>query len=212
MNPGDYKVVLAAIDRAGNKTELEKMISIEAAVAPKITYYTDKISENESIYVRGESVYPNAALNLTLKSTYGAVTNYDVLTDPEGKFSFGSEPLQDVGSYEFWASALNQDGSKGPSSARFTVTVEKRLASSLIAGVLKYPEELLWLLFILLTIALIGWYKYIMLKLKYHILEKELEKKKREYIESVVANTKAVSENNSDEEKIKIPRPRKKKI
>ncbi|MFA5127883.1 MAG: cohesin domain-containing protein [Patescibacteria group bacterium] len=174
LAPGKYSVILTAVDKAGNHSEYKTTFDVTAVNAPQIVYFTPSVTFGHSIYARGKSAYPQAHVAITLKSAYGAVTDYEVESDRYGAFSFGSEPLNTTGDYELWASVLNVDSTKGPASEHVKIELARgsRIMNFVREKLLTCTGWILLLILLLALLAAIGWYKFLVLKLRYKTLVK----------------------------------------
>ncbi len=177
LSPGLHDVLLVATDKAGNKAEYKSSVNVFATLAPEISYYTQSVENNSPIYARGLSAFPNAHINITLKSPHGIVTDYDVITDEFGNYKFRSAPLNDVGSQEMWARVVNADGTKGPvsQSVKFQVIPKLEVLNQLKEILSSSFEIVVFLILLLISITGISWYKFFVIRRQYIELKKQME-------------------------------------
>lgn len=185
LSPGNHEVVMIAYDRAGNKTEYKTAINVNPSLAPEIKNYDQQVKKGDTIIVQGTTPNKNANLRVTLKSAGGKIDNYDIKGDENGSFEFHSDPVMSSGVYELWVTIVGDNGVVGPASKKIGVLVQKPLS---FLGLIKLYS--VWLILLLLILAVIGWYKYFVLKSKYHKLEKRYKLGGQEFISR---NVKIVS-------------------
>lgn len=164
---GKHFLELIAVDKAGNQSSYTTTAQVSVIQPPIFTFYSPQVKFGDSLYVRGESAYADAHINITMRTPHGIIQDYDVPTDGSGKFSFSSESLKLAGEYQLWASILNPDGSKGPISERISIGVlERRSIFSFLGSFLSSMKVVLSLWFLTALSSALGWYKYLLLKRK----------------------------------------------
>lgn len=171
---GLHNITVAVFDKAGNT--ISKVIQYETQEAEQIifTKYQKEIKEDERIQVFGLAP-SSSTIRISLAAEDGLIRYYYVTSGPDGKFVFTSEPIAGGGTYTLWAEIEAKDGQKAMTSERLEIMVKESLVSktrSLMSSLraLLTIGNFLTLLFFLL--ALVGWYKYYMLKKGFHRFRK----------------------------------------
>jgi len=110
--PGEKKILVRAIDQAGNITQANAVIDVEAIASPKIIIWPETfISGDETLYIEGESL-PQAEVNVYLNKGGEIYKEWSVLSNDKGEWSLSSEDLIESGNYSLTAGVKDKRGAE----------------------------------------------------------------------------------------------------
>lgn len=124
LEPGNHRLIVKAIDRAGNFLTNFVEFNVKALDAPEITECPKKLESKETLILKGKT-YPNSELTIYLQKNKGDIKNYIVLSDEYGKFKFINEDRLYDGVYKLWTSVIDSRGAQSGNSNAIKIIVEQ---------------------------------------------------------------------------------------
>ncbi|MFH1820404.1 MAG: cohesin domain-containing protein [Candidatus Nealsonbacteria bacterium] len=122
-NPGEYPIVVRAVDGAGNNVETNTVLDIEPIKSPEITLWPEfHVSGEELFYVSGISL-PNNEIMVFLKKEGKLVKTWLVRSNEQGEWSVTSDELMTSGVYEISTQAKDDRGAQSLVSAQKEIIV-----------------------------------------------------------------------------------------
>ncbi len=178
LTTGDHLIIAKAYDKAGNVAETSSHVVTDVASTVSIDSYPTSIAVNDSINVSGVAPYQNAPLTVSLKFGNDQVQTYSISSDSSSTYHFISPPITEKGSYTLWVDLKKADGSVSLSSKKVSIEVTKPVLlqiGSFTTGLLTVLIPLVAMIFTLLFLVYIGWYKFFMLRKRRHAEFKRIE-------------------------------------
>ena len=124
LEPGDHKLIVKAVDGAGNFLTNFVEFNIKALQAPEITKYPTQLESKEILSVEGET-YPDSEVTIWLQKDKDETRSYLVLSGEAGEFKFIHEEELHDGIYKIWASVIDGRGAKSGNSDVIKIIVEQ---------------------------------------------------------------------------------------
>jgi len=178
--PGIHKVLVKAVDMAGNYTENVTQIKVESIEAPKITVCPETfVAGEEVLHVEGTAL-PNHTIISFFESGEKLVKSWEVHSSEIGEWSFEEDGLFKSGIYKVLARAENKKGAISNPSQECQVKV---ILSGLSFGpwIISY-KTLIWIFIIILILILILiFYLFWKTKRTRKLVEKETQDLKQKF-------------------------------
>ena len=177
LEPGDYKLIVKAIDRAGNFLTNFAEFNIKPIQAPEITEYPKRLQSREIMIVRGHS-YLDSEVKIWLQKDKDEAKIYVVSSNEKGDFEFISEDDLYNGVYKLWASVTDQRGAKSENSEKIKIIIERPKLlqiGSMAIDVLAVIIPLVALVFFLIFIYLFMLRKFKLLRARIRKETKDVE-------------------------------------
>lgn len=133
QQPGTRRLLVTAVDRAGNHALSSADYTILALDAPTIVQYPARLRAGETLVVRGATGYPDMSVVVWLQNGNGPTSVSTVKTDTKGDFVYLAEGKVVEGIYKLWAQISDGKGGISRPSDKVSVVVEK-VAWLMIAG------------------------------------------------------------------------------
>ncbi len=147
--PGEHRIIVEAVDAAGNSTFATADITIESIEKPVITDFPQAIKAGDVLIIKGTSKYPDAAVTVFVKKEGEEPSTKDVKTDNEGNWTFIYDKSLEKGVYQVWAEITDNRGAKSNPTEKITIAVS-------LSGLIKFGKITIDYLTIMITlIALI---------------------------------------------------------
>jgi hypothetical protein len=124
QKPGQYPLLVRAIDKAGNAIETEELLNIEPIDTPLISLWPSKyIAGEQTFYIEGTAL-PEVGIIIFLGGKDGKVTKeWLSLSDSEGRWSFSTRDLLKSGTYYLSVKARDKRGAESHLSDVYEVEV-----------------------------------------------------------------------------------------
>jgi len=178
--PGIHKVLVKALDMAGNYTENVTQIKVESIEAPKITVCPETfVAGEEVLHIEGTAL-PNHTIISFFESDEKLIKTWEVFSSEIGEWSFEEDGLFQSGIYKISARAENKKGAISNSSEECQVKV---ILSGLSLGpwIISY-KTLIWIFIIILILILILiFYLFWKTKRTRKLVEKETQDLKQKF-------------------------------
>lgn len=170
ITDGKHNLVITAVDRAGNSSELKTSALFSKKNEFKITFFTEKIKQGDSIRLKGVGPAGNT-LAIHIKTEDGLERTYNTVVSSDGIFTFQSEALATTGTYTVWAETGSAGAQASLSSEKINIFVAKTLWGKVL-GSAKQAAAFAWsqitpsniIIVILSIIASLGWMSYFRLR------------------------------------------------
>lgn len=118
---GDHDLMIAAIDKAGNRSESHVRFVVDSLDQPEVRLLKEKVPEASPIVAEIRGI-PNASVVVTFEG--GDVHHEDtILLDGEGKATYTIKESVEPGDYEISAMQKLENGSQSKSGVRVSVEV-----------------------------------------------------------------------------------------
>ncbi len=180
LNEGTHEVVVAAYDKAGNKTEANVSYLNNPISIPEISLNLDKITIGETVIILGKTKYPNKKVSVILESEGKEIKKYIQNISTDGSFSVTTESIKTKGLISIWAEVIISDDVKSAPSEKVYLKVNETEVVKVTLAIF-YPLLGLIAIIVVVTIFIfllyLGWHKFFGLRRKMH---KELENTKDE--------------------------------
>ncbi|MFZ2205173.1 MAG: cohesin domain-containing protein [Minisyncoccia bacterium] len=159
LNPGQHRVVVQAVDNAGNSTEDSVSLEIVPLATPTVGLFNKSVSFGEFVYASGK-VNAGLGVQVKLNSLNGQeVFNGKGTIDSSGNWEILIKNPLSVGQYTLTVVAINDLGASSyPAETQF-INVRAQPIISIGLLQLGWSEIVLLLIFIFIAIAgFYGWY------------------------------------------------------
>ncbi|MCP6719312.1 MAG: hypothetical protein KJI71_03715 [Patescibacteria group bacterium] len=158
LAPGDYSILVKAIDEAGNVIEDETEVVVESISVPEINFFPETFKSGEDIFYVGGTAIPNSLVLIYLKEGNELIKEWEVGTDEEGNWFLKEVGLfAKSGIYRVSAKAKDSRGAISNSSGDYLLKV---VFGGIVLGPLLLTYKSLAFVAIVLLIALSGWLFY----------------------------------------------------
>ena len=159
--PGTHKILVRAIDMAGNSTEGATEIQVEPIEAPKITVCPDTfIAGEEVLHIEGTAL-PNHTIISFFKSDEKLVKSWTVSSNEKGEWFFEEDGLFKSGIYKISARAKNAKGAISHPSEECVLRV---ILAGVVIGPWIISYKTLILVSIIILIFILGLIFYLFLR------------------------------------------------
>lgn len=176
QSPGNHSLEVTAFDRAGNTATATEEFIIRPALPPQIIEFPQQLKDNENLEIKGETVYPNARVVLSIQQDDKEPNTYQIITDQNGKFTYISKKTLPGGLYKIWAYVTDEKGTQSNPSEKISIKVESSAIFRAGTWVISFLSVVIPLiaLFVLLIFMLLY------TRHKFSLLKKQLRKEVRE--------------------------------
>ncbi len=175
--PGSYKILVKAIDRAGNFREAATLLNVESILIPKILIYPETyIAGEEVFYVEGTAL-SNVTVIIFFKRNDKLIKKWEVGSDENGIWLFSTDELFKSGNYTISARSKDERGAISDSSPEYQVKV---ILGGISIGPWIFTYRTLFLILIILTALIMAIIIYLILSKK-----RKVEKETREAADSL---------------------------
>lgn len=166
LSKGPHTITVVAFDKAGNNTT--KVVNFENLEdeSIRISDYSREIEVNDQIKVTGLAP-ADTDLRVTLSTENGLLRYYYIKSQPNGDFTFLSEPIAGGEKFSLWVEREASEGKPGLSSERIEISVKDSFwvnVRSWFIGLEKLITFINILILALFLFGLYGWYKYFRLR------------------------------------------------
>jgi hypothetical protein len=204
MGPGDYTIIVYAVDGAGNEREASAQFYVEPLNAPNILQYPLSLEYGDVFFLRGTTEYPNSYITLWVQGKGNEPISYELMSDGRGDISFLTKERLPRGEVDIWLMLHDERGASSNPSERISIVVHGILISDL------WPWISYSLLFVIVALAYLLWRnwraliilkrrsededgrdEYLVLQEELHALREEIEMEKHVY-EKILGKKKAV--------------------
>jgi hypothetical protein len=123
---GPKSVLVMAVDKAGNYTVAYAEFVISSINPPVITYYSQNLTNNEPLTIKGES-YPNSQIVIWLQGENETAKSWTITSDTQGSFTFIVNEKFQNGINRIWAQVIDKRGARSANSSQ-VIMIEKQSA------------------------------------------------------------------------------------
>lgn len=155
--PGNYKLLVTAIDGAGNIRTSSGEYTIEGIDPPVVTYYPESIEEGDLIKIRG-TTYPDSDVMVYVYEGNDLVLEEYTRSNSLGDFGLVFAKRLNSGVYTFTVRVKDARGAQSLESSPLTISVDSELVSSIVSSILKYLSGAIMIILVLGGILWIGTY------------------------------------------------------
>lgn len=153
--PGNYTLLVTAIDNAGNVRTSSSEYTIEGIDPPTITYYPETMEEGDILKIRG-TTYPDSGVFVYVREGGTLLSEEYTRSNGSGDFAIVVTKGLDSGVYTFTARVKDGRGAQSTETAPLTVSVRSEFVSGIVSFVLKYLSVAILILVALGGIAWVG--------------------------------------------------------
>jgi hypothetical protein len=143
--PGNYTLLVTAIDNAGNVRNGSAEFTIKAIEAPTITHYPETLEEGDILKVRG-TTYPNSDVSVFIREGDTLISEEYTRSNTLGDFALVATKHFDAGSYTVTARVKDGRGAQSAERAPLTISIRSKFVEGLIGFVLKYLSAVILVL------------------------------------------------------------------
>lgn len=202
---GEHKVLVQAIDKAGNIASVTESFTIKALNPPEFTEYSKELNKGDLMVIKGKS-YPQAQVTVWLQHDEDGIESQTINSGTWGDFTFVYRDRAKAGIYKVWADVIDQRGLRSGPSKTITIAVQQSAfwkVTGIIFNYLVVLVPLLGLLLLMLILLLYLWRKLIVIK-------KALRKEVHE-VEDVVCHAFTDLRNNIEDQLDLLEKTKKKR-
>jgi hypothetical protein len=180
LRPGNYKIIVRAIDKAKNIVRTKTFLNIDPIETPEINIWPEKyVAGEETFYIEGTAL-PEVEITIFLKKNEKVIKEWQTFSNSQGEWSFSTKDLIKSGTYYLSAQAKDKRGAV--SEVTIPETVEISL-SGLALGPILITFKTLALIFVLISILGILIFGFLVFRIRQS--KKILKKETKEAKESV---------------------------
>ena len=150
QTPGSYKVLVKAVDRAGNSRESLALFTIESIPAPKILVYSKVYKPGEELFYVEGTAPEDLTVIIYLKKDGKIIKTWETKSDENGNWSFSTDELLKSDNYLISARSRDKRGAISYPSPEYKVKVI--LAGISIGPLIITYQNLFFILIILIVI------------------------------------------------------------
>jgi len=183
LKVGKHKVLVKAIDNAGNEIYAEKEFYINSIEKPVILNYPLEIRSSDKLFMSGTAL-ANSEIELFIKKESALFTT-KTLADSSGNWFLVYEDNLQNGRYQVWAQAKNDKGMMSDNSESVSFLVSPPVFTQIGDFVINYFTVLVSLLFMLLLVIILAILIRILLKKKIKKEAVEIETVLKEKIQEL---------------------------
>jgi len=160
LPPGQYTVIVRAIDKADNKTLAFNEFTIEPIEAPVIENYPRELRSSDQLFISGTAL-PDVTIDVSIQNgKTGDIIKRASQSDKNGNWYLVYQ--QDIlanGRYFAWAEAINSQGMKSEKSEKISFLVTPPVFIKVGFWVINYfTVFILLLIFTLLIVSLLSYW------------------------------------------------------
>ncbi len=160
--PGDYSIIVRAVDEKGNIVENSTQFVVDSILEPEITFCPKLFKAGEEIlYIRGSSV-PDSQVLINLLENDKLVRGWQVNSDEDGNWFLRDERLLNSGIYNILAQARDARGAVSNPSKTCLLNV---ILSGITMGPVLLSYKNLASITIVLLVLLLNLIFYLFLKI-----------------------------------------------
>ena len=160
QSPGSHRIIVRAVDKAGNSVQANTLIDIEPIEVPVITIWPEKyIAGEEIFYLEGQAL-PEIEIIISLEENGQNVKEWYSKSNQQGEWSFSTKELIQSGIYSLSAKVQDERGAFSNNSDAHKIEVT---LSGISLGVftISFKGIILFLsLFLFLGFVFIGYLIY----------------------------------------------------
>jgi len=177
QNPGKYKIIVKAIDKAGNYTLAMTEINISSIEMPAITDYPFTLFAGSPLTIKGTAL-PEVTVKVYFQKLGEAeFKTEEIKSSNQGNWSWTkNEPIK-TGDYQAWVEAIDSQGAKSELSEKVDISITP--APFLTIGKLNFNIYITIICLLILIIIIISITFIILFKKK-----KKKEKIKKQFSET----------------------------
>lgn len=123
LAPGEYKITVAAFDKAQNSASTSISYIVDALKAPIITSIPKTMNKKDELIIQGTSFYPQVTVKIYIAKNEKDIIENAVKTDDQGNWSYFHKGNLEKGNYEVWAKIIDNRGAESSNSNRNLLTV-----------------------------------------------------------------------------------------
>lgn len=169
---GLHKIVITAIDKAGNKKESFADVNIESIPVPEISVRPAIYNAGEELLYIGGKALSNSIVVIFLKKDAELIETWETTSDEEGSWSFYADGLFSNGIYTI--SATNEDSRGAISNLSEEHKIEVSLSGFTIGSFLvDYKSLILILAFFVVILSFVIIYTFYKILKERKIIHKE---------------------------------------
>ncbi len=121
--PGFHKILVRAIDKAGNFRDAAASLNIESIPVPEISVYPRTYTAGEEVlYIEGKAA-PDLTAIIFFEKDKKVIETWEAQSDRKGSWSFSTESLFKSGNYTISARSRDNRGAVSHSSPSYPVEV-----------------------------------------------------------------------------------------
>ena len=151
--PGEYTILVKAVDKAGNYTLAMTEVTILPIETPVITDYSQTMLPGSILSIKGTAL-PGVQVRVYTQKDKEEVKIEEIKSDEKGKWSYiRTEPLEE-GVYKVWVEAVDSLGATSRPSEKITIQVSPPVFIKIGNLAIDYLTTIITLLVLILTIVL----------------------------------------------------------
>jgi len=180
--PGDYTLIVRAIDKAKNSNVQTKDFIISPIASPVILDYPDTDMVGGVLTIKGSSDFPGGLIDIFISKDGKEAEERQLRTDNGGNWSFVYDKKLEEGIYSIWAKAIDERGAESYASEKITIIVAQPFIIRIGKTVIDYLTVILTLVGMLVILSAGFFY----VRNKFTEWRGRLKKETKEVAQSVV--------------------------
>jgi len=126
QQPGNYPIIVRAVDRAGNNVETKTVLDVKPIESPQLILWPQTyISGEETFYIEGTAL-PEVEITIFLKKNEKIIKKWQTLSNNQGEWSFSTKELIKSGIYSLSTQAEDQRGAVSEVTQPETIEISLR--------------------------------------------------------------------------------------
>jgi len=186
--PGEYTIVITAVDRAGNLVSATTSVTIESIKAPEITEYPENLQEGDTLAIKGISNYSNSTILVYIQKNEEEAVEKETETDSKGNWSYFHDESVRKGIYKIWAKSKDARGAISKASKEVSVKVTLPILFTYGKIAIDYLTMIFTLIALIVLIFLLVFYAWY----RVSVWRKRITKETREISRSVTGAFRAL--------------------
>ena len=151
--PGSYKILVKAIDQAGNSEESSVFLDIKSIPIPEISVYPRIHTAGEEVFYVAGTAPTDLTVIIFFKKNQELVKTWEVKSDENGNWSFYTSELFKSGNYLISARSKDQRETISHSSPEYQIKV---ILAGISIGPLMITYQVLFPILIILIVLITG--------------------------------------------------------
>ena len=180
QHPGQYPIIVRAVDRAGNNVETKTVIDVRPIEIPQITLWPKTHIPGEEIFYIEGGAASDSEITIFLEKNEKIIKKWQTSSNGQGEWSFFTEELFKSGIYHLSAQAKDKRGAVSEKSEPKIIEIS---LSGLMLGPILISFRTLFLILALISILGILIFGFLIFQIRQS--KKRLKKETEEAKESV---------------------------
>jgi len=153
LRPGNYKIIVRAIDKAKNIVQTKTSLDIDPIETPEINIWPEKyVAGEETFYIEGATL-PEVEIMISLKKEDKEIKEWKTFSNSQGQWFFSTKELIQPGTY--YLSVMAQDKRGAVSQVTEPKTIAISLSGIALGPILIASKTLVLIFVLILTLGIL---------------------------------------------------------